>query len=64
MNALYTTLIIAFYHPYCHHNGTAAAIAINSMKTPRTIMVTNIPMLTDILLRVFHLCYLLPLDLP
>lgn len=49
MNALYTTLIIAFLSALIATViGTAAAIAINSMKkTPRTIMVaiTNIPML-------------------
>ena len=49
MNALYTTLIIAFLSALIATIiGTAAAIAINSMKkTPRTIMVaiTNIPML-------------------
>lgn len=49
MNALYTTLIIALLSALIATIiGTAAAIAINSMKkTPRTIMVaiTNIPML-------------------
>jgi len=49
MNALYTTLIIALASAFIATLiGTAAAIAINSMKkTPRTIMVaiTNIPML-------------------
>ncbi|NLK99184.1 MAG: ABC transporter permease [Clostridiales bacterium] len=49
MNALYTTLIIAFLSALIATIiGTAAAIAINSMKkTPRTIMIaiTNIPML-------------------
>lgn len=49
MNALYTTLIIAFLSALIATViGTAAAIAINNMKkTPRTIMVaiTNIPML-------------------
>jgi spermidine/putrescine transport system permease protein len=49
MNALYTTLIIAFLSALVATIiGTAAAIAINSMKkTPRTIMIaiTNIPML-------------------
>lgn len=49
MNALYTTLIIAFLSALLATIiGTAAAIAINGMKkTPRTIMVaiTNIPML-------------------
>ena len=49
MNALYTTLIIAFASALIATLiGTAAAIAINSMKkTPRTIMIaiTNIPML-------------------
>ncbi|NLO08388.1 MAG: ABC transporter permease [Clostridiales bacterium] len=49
MNALYTTLIIAFLSALIATIiGTAAAIAINNMKkTPRTIMVaiTNIPML-------------------
>ena len=49
MNALYTTLIIAVLSALIATIiGTAAAIAINSMKkTPRTIMIaiTNIPML-------------------
>ncbi len=49
MNALYTTLIIAFLSALIATIiGTAAAIAINNMKkTPRTIMVaiTNVPML-------------------
>ncbi len=49
MNALYTTLIIAFLSALIATIlGTAAAIAINSMrKTPRTILlgITNIPML-------------------
>lgn len=49
MNALYTTLIIAFLSALIATIiGTAAAIAINSMKKmPRTIMIaiTNIPML-------------------
>ena len=49
MNALYTTLIIAFASALIATLiGTTAAIAINSMKkTPRTIMIaiTNIPML-------------------
>ena len=49
MNALYATLIIAILSAFIATIiGTAAAIAINSMKkTPRTIMVaiTNIPML-------------------
>lgn len=49
MNALYTTLIIALASALIATLiGTAAAIAINSMKkTPRTIMIaiTNIPML-------------------
>ena len=49
MNALYTTLIIAFLSALLATIiGTAAAIAINGMKkAPRTIMVaiTNIPML-------------------
>ena len=49
MNALSTTLIIAFLSAFIATIiGTAAAIAINNMKkTPRTIMVaiTNIPML-------------------
>ena len=49
MNALYTTLIIAYLSALIATIiGTAAAIAINSMKkTPRTIMIaiTNIPML-------------------
>jgi len=49
MNALYTTLIIALLSALIATViGTAAAIAINSMKkTPRTIMIaiTNIPML-------------------
>lgn len=49
MNALYTTLIIAFLSALIATLiGTAAAIAINSMKrTPRTIMIaiTNVPML-------------------
>ena len=49
MNALYTTLIIAFVSALIAVIiGTAAAIAINSMKkTPRAVlmMVTNIPML-------------------
>ncbi len=49
MNALYTTLIIAFLSALIATLlGTAAAIAINSMKkTPRTILmsITNIPML-------------------
>ncbi len=49
MNALYTTLIIAFLSALIATLlGTAASIAINSMKkTPRTIMmsITNIPML-------------------
>ncbi|NLK28151.1 MAG: ABC transporter permease [Clostridiales bacterium] len=49
MNALYTTLIIAFLSALIATIiGTAAAIAMNSMKrTPRTILmaITNIPML-------------------
>lgn len=49
MNALYTTLIIAFLSALIATIiGTAASIAINSMKkTPRTILmsITNIPML-------------------
>lgn len=49
MNALYTTLIIALLSALIATIiGTAAALAINSMKkTPRTIMIaiTNIPML-------------------
>lgn len=49
MNALYTTLLIAVLSALIATIiGTAAAIAINSMKkTPRTIMIaiTNIPML-------------------
>ncbi len=49
MNALYTTLIIAFLSALVATIiGTAASIAINSMKkTPRTILmsITNIPML-------------------
>mgnify|MGYP001171526366 FL=1 len=49
MNALYTTLIIALLSALIATIiGTAAAIAINSMKkTPRTILmgITNIPML-------------------
>ncbi len=49
MNALYTTLIIAFLSALIATLlGTAASLAINSMKkTPRTILmgITNIPML-------------------
>ncbi len=49
MNALYTTLIIAFLSALIATVlGTAASLAINSMKkTPRTILmsITNIPML-------------------
>ncbi len=49
MNALYTTLVIAFLSALIATLlGTAASLAINSMKkTPRTILmgITNIPML-------------------
>lgn len=49
MNALYTTLVIAFVSAFVATLlGTAAAIAMNSMKkTPRSILIaiTNIPML-------------------
>lgn len=49
MNALYTTLVLAFLSALIATLiGTAASIAMNSMKrTPRTIMmgITNIPML-------------------